>query len=289
MSPVNNEARLATFEARVSHHFAENNGTKIHFASSGEGPLVVFIHGFPDHWLTWWQQMEALSKTHRTVAMDLRGFNLSDHPEDPSAYTPETLASDVCAVIDACGASDAVVIGHDWGGFVAWQTAMLFPDRVQRLGIVNLPHPWAIARELANNPDQQKASGYARVFQQPGSESKLDFDRLSTWIHDPAFRTRHMAAMERSNRTGMLNYYRVCFPAEPYTERSDTPPPIKVPVLVVHGTEDPYVLTAGHNSLWEYVDGSLTIRAWSGVGHFVQHDVPDRLTAAIRSWIGETI
>ncbi|QDG77578.1 alpha/beta fold hydrolase [Labrenzia sp. PHM005] len=289
MSPINKEADLAAFEAKVSHHYTDNNGTKIHYASIGDGPLVVFIHGFPDHWLTWWEQMNALSANYRTVAMDLRGYNLSDQPEDEASYTPNRLAADVCAVIEDCGEKDAIVIGHDWGGFVAWQTALLRPEKVSRLGIVNLPHPWAISRELANNPDQQKASGYARVFQQPGSESKLDFDRLSTWIHDPAFRSRHIAAMEASNRTGMLNYYRVCFPAEPYQERKDTPPKITVPVLIIHGMEDPYVLTAGHNGVWEWVAGSLTIRTWPGVGHFVQQDAPDRLTAALSSWLGETI
>ncbi len=221
--------------------------------------------------------------------MDLRGYNLSDQPEGEAEYTPDTLASDVCAVIADCGESDAVVIGHDWGGYVAWQTALLAPEKVSRLGIVNLPHPWAISRELANNPAQQKASGYTRIFQQPGSEAKLDFDRLSTWIRDPAFRSRHMAAMERSNRTGILNYYRVCFPAEPYEERKDTPPKITVPVLIIHGMEDPYVLTAGHNGVWEWLGNELTLRTWPGVGHFVQQDAPERLTSALRSWLQEAV
>jgi len=288
MSPVNSEKDLAAFEAKVRHHHTDNKGTKIHYASAGEGPLVVFIHGFPDHWLTWWQQMDALSQNYRTVAMDLRGYNLSDQPVDEAAYTPDILASDVCAVIEACGEQEAIVIGHDWGGFVAWQTAMLFPEKVTRLGIVNLPHPWAIARELASNPDQQKASGYARVFQQPGSETKLDFDRLSAWIHDPAFRSRHMAAMERSSRTAMLNYYRVCFPKEPYQERTDTPPKVSVPTLVIHGREDPYVLTSGHNGVWDWVDNEVTVRVWPGVGHFVQQDAPERLAAALDRWLTET-
>ncbi|MDJ0933487.1 alpha/beta fold hydrolase [Breoghania sp.] len=102
--------------------------------------------------------MEALSTTHRCVAPDLRGYNLSDRPEELEAYAPEALVSDVLAIIEGCGTEEATVIGHNWGGFVAWHTAMDAPDRVSRLGIVNMPHPWAIARELATNPAQAEAA-----------------------------------------------------------------------------------------------------------------------------------
>lgn len=286
MFDINHEADLAAFEARVTHHYAQNGDVRLHYASLGEGPLIVFLHGFPDHWLTWWRQMEVLSQTHRCVALDLRGYNLSDRPEALSAYEPAKLVGDVTAVIDDCGAERAIVIGHDWGGFVAWHTAMDAPERVSRLGIVNMPHPWAIARELAINPAQEQASAYVRLFQQPQAHRAMDFDRLSAWVRDAAFRTRHDEAMERSDPNGMLNYYRACFPAPPYAVRQEAPPPVWIPTLAIHGLEDPYALPAGLNDLWDWIEDELTIRAWPGVGHFVQQEVPERLTQALLDWIG---
>jgi pimeloyl-ACP methyl ester carboxylesterase len=284
MLDQNHETALSAFEARVTHHQAQNGDVSIHYASVGSGPLAVFIHGFPDHWLTWWHQMETMSATHRCVAMDLRGYNLSSQPDDGASYAPEQLVSDVLAVIDDCGAETATVIGHDWGGFTAWHTAMAAPERVSRLAIVNMPHPWAISRELATNPAQAEASAYVRLFQQPQTHLGLDMERLSAWIRDPAFRKRHDAAMERSNKNAMLNYYRTCFPAPPYAERTDTPPTLRMPTLVIHGLEDPYALPAGLNNLWQLVEGDLTIRPWQGIGHFVQQDAPERLTEALRDW-----
>ncbi|WP_321343336.1 alpha/beta hydrolase [Breoghania sp.] len=285
MPDIDLETDLAAFERRVSHHYALNGDTKIHYASVGEGPLIVFLHGFPDHWLTWWEQMEALSSSHRCVALDLRGYNLSDQPDALEAYEPAELVGDVIAVIDDCGAAEATVIGHDWGGFVAWHVAMDAPDRVARLGIVDMPHPWAIARELALNPAQEQASAYVRMFQQPQAHTALDFDKLSGWIRDAGFLKRHKAAMERSSPNGLLNYYRACFPAPPYAVRDEAPPPVKAPTLVIHGLEDPYALPAGLNDLWGWVADELVIRTWPGVGHFVQQDAPERLTRALQNWL----
>lgn len=280
------ESELAAFEAKVDHHQSLNAGVRIHFASLGEGPLIVFLHGFPDHWLTWWRQMDTLSKTHRCVALDLRGYNLSDQPDAIEAYMPAALVGDVVSVIEACGERDAIVIGHDWGGFVAWHTAMDAPERVSRLGIVNMPHPWAIARELACNPKQEQASAYVRAFQKPDAHNHLDLGRMSAWVRDRAFRSRHDEAMARCNPNAMLNYYRACFPAPPYALRDHAPSPVRVPTLAIHGLDDPYALSAGLNDLWNWIDAELIIRAWPGVGHFVQQDAPERLTSAFVEWLG---
>lgn len=282
---IDMERELARFEESVTHQEVKNGDLTLHCASIGSGPLVIFLHGFPDHWLTWWRQMEALAPTHRCVAMDLRGYNQSSQPEEIEAYTPEALVSDVLAVIDHFGAESAVLIGHDWGGYVAWQVAMQAPGRVSRLGIVNMPHPWAIARELADNPAQAEASAYVRLFQTPGAETGLDFNRLSAWIRDTAFRKRHNLAMAASNPTAMLNYYRACFPSPPYSPRNVAPPMVVAPTLVIHGLDDPYALPAGMNDLWDWVSEELTIRAWPRVGHFVQQDAPDRLSDAFKGWL----
>ena len=131
---------------QVQHGYADNNGVKIHYASLGEGPPVVMVHGFPDFWYSWRHQMAALSDSFKCVAMDLRGYNLSDKPKGDENYTLPHLIGDVAAVIKANGADKAIVVGHDWGGAIAWQFAFAHPEMVKRLVICNLPHQRLHAR-----------------------------------------------------------------------------------------------------------------------------------------------
>src|SRR6266568_1510519 len=161
------------FESRVTHGSADSNGVKIHYASIGKGPLMVMIHGFPDFWYTWRKQMEALSDTYQCVAIDQRGYNLSDKPKGVDNYRIPLLVADVAAVIKSLGRDKAIIVGHDWGGMVAWTFAMTNPQMTDKLVILNLPHPRGLIRELAHNPQQRKNSQYARNFQQPDAASKL--------------------------------------------------------------------------------------------------------------------
>ena len=161
-------------DKRVEHGYANSSGVKIHYASLGskDKPLIVMIHGFPDFWYTWRDQMEALSKDYQVVAIDQRGYTLSDKPKGVENYDVRFLVGDVAAVIKHLGREKAIVVGHDWGGMVAWATAMAMPQIVDKLIILNLPHPRGIARELATNPEQQKNSQYARNFQKEEVEGR---------------------------------------------------------------------------------------------------------------------
>src|SRR5580700_7439730 len=175
----------ADIESRVTHGYADSNGVKIHYASLGQGPLIVMIHGFPDFWYTWRDQMAALSDKFQCVAIDQRGYNLSDKPKGVENYDVRLLVGDVLAVIKALGRDKAIIVGHDWGGLVAWQVALNAPQFVDKLIILNLPHPRGLSRELANNPAQQKNSQYARNFQQPDAAEKLNIDQWIGWVKDP--------------------------------------------------------------------------------------------------------
>src|SRR5436190_11149066 len=129
-------------QAAPQDRYATNNGVKIHYVVDGQGPLVVMIHGFPDYWATWKPLMAELSKAgYRTVALDTRGYNLSDKPQGEAAYAMPNLIGDVAAVIAAEGQKDAIVIGHDWGAAIAWQTTFFRPDLVNKLVIMSVPHP----------------------------------------------------------------------------------------------------------------------------------------------------
>lgn len=282
------ERKLAAFERSVEHHFASSQGVRIHYAAAGVGPLMVFLHGFPDHWLGWWQLIEEFRRDYRVVALDLRGYNLSDKPSDSEAYRMDHLVDDVRAVIEHEGRTSAILVGHDWGGFVAWHAAMDAPRLVDRLVVLNMPHPWAIARELANNPAQRKASEYVRLFRQPDSHKQFGAARLSAWVTEPAYKERHDHAMAASDLGAMFNYYRLNWPAEPYEERSEPPPPVRVPTLLLHGLEDPYALPAGLNDVWKWIGNEVTIMTLPGVGHFVQHERAPEVARALRGWLSAT-
>src|SRR5262249_41831597 len=151
------------------------------------------------------------------------------------------------------------VVGHDWGGLVAWVLAMSAPQLVEKLIICNLPHPRALNRELANNPEQQKSSQYARDFQRDGAERLLTPDVLAAWVKDPEARKKYVEAFKRSDIGAMLSYYRRNYPREPYVE--DRTPIVKVtmPVLMIHGLQDTALLPGALNDTWSYLEQDLTL------------------------------
>jgi epoxide hydrolase 4 len=270
---------------RVTHAYTENEGVKIHYAQLGAGPLVVMIHGFPDFWYTWRHQMDALAEQYQVAALDLRGYNLSDKPRGGEQYAMRQLVGDVAAVIRHAGHERAIVVGHDWGGAIAWQLAMHLPTLTERLIVLNLPHPRGLARELAHNLRQQQNSQYARDFQQPDAHLRLTPEWLSRWASDPAARERYVTAFQQSDVEAMLHYYKQNYPREPYVE--PTTPVIKVqaPTLLIHGLADEALLADALNGTWEWVERDLTIVTIPGAGHFVQRDAPDLVTRTIVSWL----
>ena len=201
-------SELLDIERRVAHGFATNNGVRIHYAALGQGPLIVMIHGFPDCWLTGRQVMEALAKDYEVVAIDQRGYNLSDKPKGVEHYDISALVEDVAAVVRGRGRERAIIAGHDWGGAVAWSFAIKRPEMTEKLIILNLPHPRGIGRELARNPQQQKASAYARRFQQEGAHTNLTTEGLAFWVTEGKVKARYVEAFQRSDFEAMLNYYK---------------------------------------------------------------------------------
>jgi pimeloyl-ACP methyl ester carboxylesterase len=287
MLPVIFSAVLAAadIEAKVTHGYADSNGVKIHYASLGQGPLIVMIHGFPDFWYTWRDQMEALSDKYQCVAIDQRGYNLSDKPKGVENYDVRLLVGDVLAVIKALGREKAIIVGHDWGGLVAWQVALNMPQVTEKLIILNLPHPRGLNHELATNPAQQKASAYARNFQKPEAAAALKPEQLVFWVKDPEARKKYLEAFQRSDMEAMLNYYKRNYPREPYVE--DTSPVVKtkMPVLMIHGLGDTALLSGALNNTWDWMGQDLTLVTIPGAGHFVQQDASELVSKSMRMWL----
>ena len=264
--------------------FADSGGVKIHYVTTGEGPLLVMIHGFPDFWYSWREQMPALSKYFQIVAVDQRGYNKSDQPQGVENYTMDKLVGDVRAVVEHFKRDKAVIVGHDWGGIVAWTFAMTYPEKTDRLVILNLPHPKGLTRELANNPEQQKNSQYARNFQKPDAAANVKPEQLAFWVKDPEARKKYVEAFQRSSIEGMLNYYKANYPREPYTDTRDFPP-VKCPVLMFHGLKDTALLAGALNDTWKWLEKDLTLITIPSAGHFVQQDAADFVTKNMVRWL----
>jgi pimeloyl-ACP methyl ester carboxylesterase len=277
---------------RVEHHDADSEGVKIHYVALGKGPLIVMIHGFPDFWYTWRRPMEVLSAHYRVIAVDQRGYDLSDRPAGIEQYAMPLLVNDIGAVIKAEGRSNAVIVGHDWGGAVAWTLAMTHPEWIQALVVLNLPHPSGLQREIKSNPEQRKNSQYAFNFQKPGAEKTLSAEKLAAWVKDDAARAHYIEAFNRSDFEAMLNYYRANYPHPDQDSSGLTPPPlpkVTVPVLEFHGLADQALLPGALSGTWDLVEKDFTLVTIPGAGHFVQQDAPELVINAMSDWLGRRI
>jgi len=280
---------------RVTHGYAvSEGGIKIHYASLGKGPLVVMVHGFPDFWYSWRHQMDALSARFQVVAIDQRGYNLSDKPQGVENYDMRLLVADVAAVIRHLGHDRATIVGHDWGGMVAWQFAMTLPQMTENLVILNLPHPNGLIRELRSNKEQIANSEYARDFQRkPPSDPTVFFGKpmtpetLSSWVRDPAARKRYVEAFQRSDFDAMLNYYKRNYPRDAGAGAPAPPqlPNVQAPVLMFHGLSDRALHADGLSGTWNWVANDLTLVTTPRAGHFVQQDAQELVTQTMQWWL----
>jgi pimeloyl-ACP methyl ester carboxylesterase len=270
---------------RVQHGYADSNGVKIHYASLGQGPLVVMIHGFPDFWYSWRHQMDALSKSHQVVAIDQRGYNLSDKPKGKENYDLSLLVDDVRAVIKHLGRDRAVIVGHDWGGRVAWGFAMKYPEMTGRLIICNLPHPRGIARERAHSNEQKANTAYAQRLKEPDSHKRLTAEGLSQRIKDQKVRERYIEAFRKSDFEAMTDYYRQNYPSPPYLEDTSPVVKVKMPVLMFHGLEDRALRHGALNHTWEWLEKDLTLVTVPGAGHWVHEDAAEFVSGMMASWM----
>ena len=289
----------------IHHDFAEVNGVRLHYAHAGAGPLILFLHGFPEFWYCWKKQLEHFGRDHLAVAPDLRGFNLSDRPADVKQYKTRILIEDVRALAEHLGHEKFVLVAHDWGGAVAWAYAMAHAQTLHRLVIVNSPHPVPFARELAHNKDQQDASQYMNLLRSAKAErvlSENNYARLAAmtlegWgkgAIDAAEKAAYVEAWSQPGAlTGSLNYYRASplYPPigdDPGAKAVQLDPAefiVRVPTLVVWGMRDTALLPGNLDGLDACVP-DLRIERLPNASHWVMHEEPERLNRLIRDFIG---
>jgi pimeloyl-ACP methyl ester carboxylesterase len=283
-----------------THRDIRANGIRLHIAEAGTGPLVLLLHGFPEFWWSWRHQLVALAEAgYHAVAPDLRGYGASDKP--PRGYDAPTLAADVAGMVRALGERDAVVVGHDWGGHLAWSVAALHPAVVRRLVVVSIPHPLRWYRALRTDRAQRKASHYIARFQLPWSPERwlVDDDgaNVAALLHrwgGPAFPD---AETERRCREAMqivltpnraLEYYRWSVRSTTRTDgrhyRRDMTQPITAPTLQLHGSLDQCVLPQTAQGSGQYVAADYEWRIVDGAGHFPHQEAPEIVTSELLRW-----
>jgi pimeloyl-ACP methyl ester carboxylesterase len=282
------------------------NGTRLHYASAGKKgqPLMLFVHGFPEFWYEWHEQLPEFGRDHFAVAPDLRGFNLSDMPDDVAAYRAKHIAEDLRQLAGHLGYEKFILVAHDWGGAVAWNLAIAMPQLLHKLIIINSPHPYLFMKALACNPNQKKASAYMNWLRAEGSEAALakdDFalmDSLFSGMGQPAplwytpqVRARYHACWSRG-LSGGVNYYRAS-PLHPPT--GDNPDVLlsafsaenfrcKVPVRVIWGEKDVALPKSLLDGLEEVVDDLKVERIPEGT-HWVIHEQPERINQLLRGFL----
>lgn len=280
-----------------SHHTATINGINLHYVEAGQGPLVVCFHGFPEFWYAWRHQLEALSDAgYRAVALDMRGYNASDKPKGVGSYRYERLIEDVAGLIEHLGGDPAVVVGHDWGGMIAWGFAAQRSDLTRALVAMNAPHPKAYATAV-RRPPQALRSWYMALFQLPLLPEAITRRRDYAFIRNllrngpvnpDAFSMddidRYVEAIAKPGAlTAAINYYRA-MRFTPSRRLMFNPPPVTAPTMLIWGDHDRFLrkqladASAHHvpQLRVEHIDAS----------HWVQNDAPERVNDLLLDFLG---
>lgn len=267
------------------------NGVRLHFVEAGDGPLVLLLHGLPDFWYTWRRQIPALVDAgFRVVAPDMRGCNVSDKPRDVASYGYSALAGDITGLVTRCGEKRVTLVGHAWGGAVAWYAAARHPQMVERLAILSAPHPTAFARKLVRSPTLLHKSWTMLFSQVPWlSESLLgtqpfagvvralrrDARRPGALSNEELEHYRHALAQPGAF-TAMVNYYRAAFQSRS-SDRQYLASRIEAPTLIIWGDQDRILDASLTEGLETWVE-DLRVERIPEAGHWVHHDAPERVS-----------
>jgi pimeloyl-ACP methyl ester carboxylesterase len=278
---------MATAQETWQHRYIITNGIRMHYVTQGEGPLIVLLHGFPEFWYSWRYQIPFLAKHGYTVvAPDLRGYNDTDKPR--RGYDLPTLLRDIVGLMTGLGEEKAIIVGHDWGGALAWAFAMRYPTMTERLIVMNAPHPGAMLREM-RTLKQLRKSWYMFFFQIPwlpeyvllrNHANEIGRSFRGAAVQKSVFprevTAKYQEAMSKSGAmTAALNYYRQLFRRLPRSSWG-TKFQVSMPTLLIWGEQDIALGIELTTGLEQWVD-DIEIKRIPDSGHWVQQEQPDKV------------
>jgi pimeloyl-ACP methyl ester carboxylesterase len=278
----------------IEEHYHEVNGVTLHTVESGDiaGQPIIFLHGFPEFWYGWKNQLTFFAeKGYRVIVPDQRGYNLSSKPKGVRSYTLDKLCGDIVGLVNKLTDKKVLLVGHDWGGVVAWRMALDFPQLIEQLVIINMPHPAVFAHTIKTNPIQMLRSSYAAFFQLPrvpewliGAFGFALLRRsLTKTSNKGAFSKEDFAAYKEAWQkinalTTMINWYR----AHKYNRLASGD--IRLPVLLIWGENDAYLITKmAKASIDKCTNGKLEII--KGATHWVHHEQPEVVNELIHDFV----
>ena len=279
----------------MQHDYLVTNGIRLHYVTQGDGPLMLLLHGFPEFWYSWRHQIPEFAKDYKVVALDLRGYNDSEKPAETSAYALSELIKDVEGAIRTLGYDQCVLVGHDWGGAIAWSFADTYPDLLSKLIVLNLPHPAKFAEGL-RTPQQLLRSWYIALFQLPALPELIlqagDYAAIRSIFRDQAINPNAFteadldefaaAAAKPGALTSMVNYYRNILQGEGLLNQSWNV--LSVPTLMIWGEDDVALgkeLTYGTE---QYVT-DFKIHYIPNCSHWVQQEQPELVNQYMREFL----
>ncbi len=281
------------------HKYIETNGIKLHVVQQGpeEGQLVILLHGFPEFWYGWSNQMSYLAaKGFRVRAPDQRGYNLSDKPKKVSDYRMDQLSADVASLIKASGKEKVILVGHDWGGIVAWRVAREYPELLHKLIILNAPHELAMSKQLLQHPLQILKSSYIAFFQLRGIPEKIF--GMSNWkavekalvsssrkgtFSEEELQNYRTAWSQPGAMRSMINWYRAL--VANYTS-SDVPSRVTVPTFLIWGAKDQFLGSELASKSLEFCENGRGVLLGEAT-HWVHHEEPERVNQLILDFIDQ--
>ena len=286
-----------TSESELREGHVEVGEVKLHYVETGDGPLIVLLHGFPEFWFSWRLQIAPLAAAgFRVVAPDLRGYNLSSRPTDIEAYSADRLAADVRDLIRELGEESALLVGHDWGGTVAWTTAMNHPEVVDRLAILNAAHPRRLNQGLSK-PNQLRKFWYFFFFQLPWLPERIvrarhwrffrRYQRDARPAYTPEETERYVESWSQPGAAAaIINYYRAAVRTSKQVQARLRP--IAAPTLVIWGQRDRYLGPKLAEPERDDVPNLDRVERLPHASHWVHHDEPERVTQMLTDFFAPT-
>ena len=283
----------------MEHKFIHVNGIKLHYVCEGEGKkLVVLLHGWPEFWYSWKAQIPALSENFTVVALDMRGFNESDKPEGIENYQAHLVAADVAELVKKLGFQKAHIVGHDWGGAIAWAFSMNYPELTDQLAILNCPHPSIFLQTLKKNPSQVLKSWYMFFFQIPKVPEMLLRPLLtqffSTFIkgwcyNKDAFSKedleKYVAAYSKPGAlTSSISYYRAMFQFGA-KNKSIMKKRVQAPTLLIWAENDQALSKEMTFNTSKYIDNTFEVKYIPNCSHWVQNDAPEKVNIYLKTFL----